>query len=286
VDRTVTLTAVLQWLARIDRREALAVLVGLFVDDGVAEEAFEIRDINWDQAGRARSVVLADGRTIPLRSVALIIDAPDARLTAAVEAALSPGERATRDRRRELGQKLAALGFMESLASDEDAGHVLALVDTMSAGATSSYELRQAAYLAITRGDRKVLCRAGARLFRQLMEREATARGVIPEDCYWRLVKMLNVAGELQEAVALDEMLWNGQVRGQVDLRLLATTLAAAQLAFAEVTHDAGRLRAAHRACRLAWRLAPGDDVTSHMFEAVRGAMRRAGIDWDKTRKS
>ena len=286
MERTITLTALLQWLERIDRREALAVLAGLDVDDGDSEEAFEIRDVNWDKAGRARSVVLADGRTIPLRSIAAIIDAPDARLTAAIEAALSPGELAARDRRREVGQKLAALGFVESFASDEDAGRVLALVETMSAGGASSYELRQAAYLAITRGERKVLCRAGARLFRQLMESEAAARGVIPEDCYWRLVKMRNVAGELQQAVALDEMLWNGQVRGQVDLRLLATTLAAAQLAFAEVTHDAGRLRAAHRACRLAWRLAPGDDVTSHMFEAVTGAMRRAGIDWDKTRKS
>jgi len=286
LERTVTRATVLGWLERTDRREALAVLVGLSVDDGNSEEAFEIRDINWDEAGRARSLGLADGRTIPLRGVAAIIDSPDARLTAAVEAALSPGERATRDRRRELGQKLAALGFVESFASDEDARHVLALAETVFAGAASSYELRQAAYLAITRGERKILCRAGARLFRQLMQSEATARGVIAEDCYWRLVKMLNVAGELQEAAALDGMLWNGQVRGPVNLRLLATTLAAAQLALAEVTHDKGQLRAAHRACRLAWRLAPGDEVTSVVFGAVERAMRRAGIDPDKTGKS
>lgn len=284
MEKTVTLTAVLQWLERVDRREALTVLVGLFADDGDSEEAFEIRNVNWDTAARARSVELADGRTIPLRSIAAVIDAPDARLTAAVEAALSPGERAARDRKREVRQKLAASGFVEAFARDEDGGHVLALLETVSAGRASSYKLRQAAYLAITRGHRKVLCRAGARLFRQLMESESRARGAIAEDCYWRLAKMLNVAGELQAATALDEMLWNGQVQGEDDLRLLATTVAAAQLALAQVTRDAGLLRAAYRACRLAWRLLPGDDVTNNMFEAVKAAMRRAGVDHDQIR--
>jgi hypothetical protein len=149
LEKTVAITAVREWLERVDRREALAVVVGLFADDGDSEETFEIRDINWDNAGRARSVVLGDGRTMPLRRVAAIIDAPDERLTAAVEAALSPGERAARDRKREVRQKLAASGFVEDFASDEDAGHVLALVGTVSAGRASSYELRNAAYLSI-----------------------------------------------------------------------------------------------------------------------------------------
>ena len=100
LESAVTRATVLWWLERTDRREALAVLAGLSVDHGDSEEAFEIRDINWDEAGRARSLGLADGRTIPLRGVAAIIDSPDAKLTAAVEAALSPGERAARPQAR------------------------------------------------------------------------------------------------------------------------------------------------------------------------------------------
>lgn len=277
MERTVTLTAVLQWLERTDRREALRVLVGLFLDDGNAEEAFQIRDIVWDKEGRARSAIIADGRTIPLRSAAAIIDAPDARLTAAVEAAISPGERAQRDRKRALGQKMVALGFTEPFASDEDAGHVLALAEDVSAGVPSTWQKRQDAYLAITRGERKTVCRAGAQLFRRLMESDVTAHGLVAEDCYWRLAKMLHVAGELRQAVAFDEKLWNGEVRGQVDLRLLAATVAAAQLALGEATHDTELLWAADRACRLGWRLNPGDDVVRHIFAAVDAAKRRAG---------
>jgi hypothetical protein len=50
------------------------------------------------------------------------------------------------------------------------------------------------------------------------MESEATAHGVIAEDCYWRLAKMLSVAGELQEAVALDEnaLEWAGSGTGRL----------------------------------------------------------------------
>jgi hypothetical protein len=118
------------------------------------------------------------------------------------------------------------------------------------------------------------------------MERESTARGVIAEDCYWRVAKMLHVAGELQAASALDAMLWNGQVRGENNRHVLANTVGAAQRALANVTHDAGRsraaLRAAYRACQLAWRLRPGDEPTNNLFEAVKADMRRAGIDYDQ----
>ena len=280
LERTVALPAVLKWLERADPRDATMILTGLSVDDGDAEEAFEILEIVWDAEGRARSIILTDGRKLALRSVAAIIDSQDGRLAAAVEAALFPGERAARDRRRQRDQKLAASGFVSRFASDEDAELVLTLAETLSGDAPTTYEMRHDGYLAITRGEQQALCRPGARLFRQLMAHDqAAARGAPAEDYYWRLVKLLHVAGELHEAAALDEMLWNKRVHGPVDRRLLATTMAAALLSLAEATHDTMRLRAAHRACGLAWSLKPDDEGTSNIFNAVKSAMKRAGID-------
>jgi hypothetical protein len=272
MERTVPLERVQRWLGRVTRADAEAKLRGLPLDDGESEDLVAIRGIAWDEASRRpRALLLAAGRRVPMTADAVVVDA-SGDLEAAIEASASDAERLARARQSERAAFLAGIGIGRPLASVEDEQAVIAMAGMVATGEIPAYPARHSAYLALCRLENPAVARAGARLFRPLLDVSKP-----PEDGYWRLARLLHLAGELRAAADLAPVLWSGRMRNPRERAVLTVTVVPVLLALADITCGREWYEAAERAARLGYALGP-DEASTAMLGAARAALAREGI--------
>jgi hypothetical protein len=142
-----------------------------------------------------------------------------------------------------------------------------------------SGEERRAAYLALIAGD-DALARKGKLLFRGLVEMCHRRNLPVPEDCHWRLACLARTTGDLREAVAVSDILHQAdRPKDEVRRKLLATTRCAALIDLWEVNAQAGLIREADKAFKVAWAIAPNDEEVEALRWRLNRALELAGIN-------
>jgi hypothetical protein len=261
------------WLTRVGPEEGGKPLVGCALDDGDSLETALIVGLDWPAAllteGGKRAMFSRLGRGIVLD------ERPGAPLLAAMEAARSPGERAEREERLALLRE----GIdPDKLTGGEARRAVLALLAALRTGAPPDYPVRHAAYSAFVAPGHPQLARTGAGVFREVVARFEAETGDVPDDCHWRVAKLLRSCKELTEAIAVSAVLHDGRIRSQVDRKLLATTRVAALIDLWELRHDKALLLEADRAFEIARAIGHDDEETKRVGYVLTNAQKRAGL--------
>jgi hypothetical protein len=278
-EASVPFSAVVDWVGRTDREKAIALIAGCELDDGESDETTPVAGLEWSDAATPVALVLQDGRRMALRRLAakaqLVDSRPGAPLAAAINAARPPADPA----KREMRKVLSRAGIdADRLRSATARRAVAVLAWKLERERLPSDEERRVAYLALTAGD-GALARKGKLLFRRLADLCRVQQRPVPEDCHWRLACLARMTGDFQEAIAVSDVLHKPEGRKD-DLcrKLLATTRSAALIDLWEVTARTSLLREAEKAFKVAWSIAPEEEVGALRWRLNR-ALQRAGID-------
>lgn len=279
-ETAVPFSEVLDWLTRTDRGTADALMAGCELDDGDSEETMLIAGMEWSDAAVPVALVLRDGRRLPVRRLAgkaqLLDSRPGSPLAAAIEAARSPAEAAEREMRKVLSRAGIDADRLRSGAARRA---VAVLAWKLERGRVPSSEERRAAYLALIAGD-DALARKGKLLFRRLMEMCHRQNLPVPEDCHWRLACLARTTGDLQEAVAVSDILHQAdRPKDEVCRKLLATTRCAALIDLWEVNAQAGLIREADKAFKVARAIASKDEEVEALRWRLNRALELAGLE-------
>jgi hypothetical protein len=279
-ETAVPFSEVLDWLTRTDRETAVALIAGCELDDGDSEETMPIAGLEWSDTAVPVALVLRDGRRLPMRRLAgkaqLVDSRPGAPLAAAIGAVRPPAESAEREMRGVLSR--AGIDA-DRLRSAEARRSVAVLAWKLERGRVPSGEERRAAYLALIAGD-DALARKGKLLFRGLVEMCHRRNLPVPEDCHWRLACLARTTGDLREAVAVSDILHQAdRPKDEVRRKLLATTRCAALIDLWEVNAQAGLIREADKAFKVAWAIAPNDEEVEALRWRLNRALELAGIN-------
>lgn len=276
----VPFSAVLDWATRTDREMADALIVGCDLDDGDSEETIPITGVEWSDTGPPVALVLRDGRRLPVPRLAgkgqLVDSRPGAPLAAAVDAARPPADAAEREMRKVL--RRAGID-PDRLRSPAARRAVAVLAWKLERGRVPSDEERRSAYLGLTAGD-DALARRGKLLFRRLVDLCREKHWPIPEDCHWRLACLARTTGDLQEAIAVSDILHERErPQDEVSCKLLATTRCAALIDLWDVTAQGRLLREAKKAFKVAWAIAADDEEVGALRWRLKRALEQAGIE-------
>ncbi len=277
-EKTAAMAAALSWLARVGPAEGRRLLIGCELDDGESADTVPIVGLEWGAGAAPLALLLEGGGRKLFKQVAggAVVDGrPGAPLVAAIEAARTPAELAERAERRELVQ---AGVNPDRLGGTENRRAILALCRRIAAGSLPSAEVRRAAYLALRAGGDAEKARSGARLFREVFALCRESGSAVPDDCHWQLATFLRHAGELREAIAVSEVLHSGDVRDPQALKLLATTRVGALLELWRVTREAGLVRQAAQAFKVAWAVGRDDAEVLELRPALNRALDQAGL--------
>ncbi len=277
----VELPVVLNWVARTDRETAAAIVIGCELDDGLSLQAVPIASLEWSDAAQPAAFVLSDGRRVPVRRLvagAKLVDSrPGAPLPTAISSAHSPVPAAEREMRRTLGKA----GIDADRLRSPDARRAVAVFAwKLERARVPSADERTAAYLAFIAGD-TALAHKGKLMLSRLVAICGELNLPVPEDCHWRLACLARNTGNLREAVAVSDILYDRQQLQDADCRkLLATTRCAALLDLAEADPGGERdhLREAQKAFNVAWAIAPRDAEVDALRWRLNHGLRRAGL--------
>ena len=270
---------VLGWIARTGRETAEALIVGSELDDGDSDQAVLIAGLEWSGADQPVAFVLADGRREPMRRLvanAQLVDArPGAPLVTAVAAARSPAE--ARD--IEMRRVLSASGIdADRLRSPEARRAVAVFAWRLERGRIPSPDERHAAYMAFIGGD-IALARKGKLLLHRLMAICGEQNRPVPDDIYWRLASLARNAGDLQDAIAVSDILHQpDRPIDEACRKLLATTRCAALIDLWDVNAQPVLLRKAERAFKVAWAISAQDEEVDNLRWRLNRALERAGM--------
>jgi hypothetical protein len=262
-------------LSRLAPGQAADLLIGCELDDDTSDQLARI--IAFDHERNA--LVVAGGRRVPmarLRGCVIIDTRPNAPLQQAVLASRTPSERQEREERLTLGH--AGID-PDRLASPADRAAVLALLRAIESGTWPAYQIRHAAYLALSAARDAKLARVGARLFATLIAGYAAAGKTPDDDLHWRLAWFLRTAGRLQEAVAASDILHTGELTDPADRKVLARTRTGALLDLFDVDGDAKWVSLAEGAAAQDLAAAKRDEEAWNIYHRLKAAHRRLGRD-------
>nr|WP_294525544.1 hypothetical protein [uncultured Rhodopila sp.] len=279
-ERSVPLSAVLDWLKRAPRETAAALIAGCELDDGDSDEVMPIGGFEWSDGAAPVALILQDGQRLPVRRLAAdaqVVDSrPGAPLAAAIDATRSPAQAAEREMRK----VLAKAGIdADGLRSAEARRAVAVLAWKLDRGQVPPDEERQAAYVALIAGD-DATARRGKLMFRRLLDMCVRRNLPVPEDSHWRLACLARHTGNPQEAVAASDILHQkDRPKDQVCRKLLATTRCAALLDLWDATQEAALVREAERAFKVARAIAPRDEEVDTLRRRLNRVLELAGLD-------
>ena len=274
---SVAVSDLLNWFGRVDRADCEALLIGCELDAGGSDEPSPIDRIEWGNDVAPVAFHLADGRRLPLRRImkdgSLIDPREAAPLPAAIEQARTGPERAAIEMRRDL----ARIGVNAAVLRSANDGHaVVTLLHALEARQVPSGPMLRDAYSALSYGD-SALARAGARLMREVIDLYRARKALVPEDCHWRLAKLLRNAGALREALDASASLETSAIKDAGARKILATTRCAALLDLWDATGESDLLDQAQRAFGVAWAVGQRDDELEHLRLRLNRILRRSG---------